>query len=152
MSYEINPTEYRRLLNSMKNLPKEASQELRKEARHIAETIVKPDIVSAIQSHVAEPYATAIINDTRTRGDRVPTVVIGKKKKILSGGASSNIIRFASIKGSYIARSGRQVKWAEGRVTAGWTKTASDNYLEPAFNAWERAVATITAKFNSGSI
>lgn len=152
MTFKIDANEYRSLMRSLNNLPKEANKELREQARDIAEKIVKPEIVSAIRDHVQEPYAQAIIDATRTRGDRVPTVVIGKQKKALTGGASSNAIRFGSIKGVYWARGQRLVKWPENRVQIGWTKTASDNYLEPAFDAWKRQVEIIVAKFNTGSI
>ena len=150
MSYKIDPVEYKSLLRSLKSLPKEANQELRKEARQIADQIVLPAVIQAIDSHVAQPYAQTLIRDTRSRGDRVPTVVVGKKKKVLSGGASSNFIRFGTVKGVYQSRSGRLVTWADGRVTPGWTKAASDNYLEPAFQAWEQTVQAIMLKWNRG--
>lgn len=152
MTFQIDVNEYRSLMRSLNGLPKEANQELRKQARDIAEKIVMPEIVSAVRSHVQEPYAKAIIDSTRTRGDRVPTVIIGKQKKALNRGASSNAIRFGSIKGAYKSRSKRMVTWPQNQVQLGWTKTASDNYLEPAFDAWKRQVEIIVAKFNSGSI
>lgn len=76
---DIDKDSYMALLRSMKNLPKEMNQELRKEARQIAETIVKPAVISEILSH-SGPVGPKLAQSVRVRGDRIPSVIIGKSK------------------------------------------------------------------------
>lgn len=76
---DMDKDAYLALLRSMKNLPKEMNQELRKEARQIAETIIKPAVITEILSHSGS-VGPKLAQSVRVRGDRIPSVVIGKAK------------------------------------------------------------------------
>ena len=70
-------------------------------------------------------------------------------------GASTNMLRYGTIMGVYARQAGttdpsgrfrsrgEQVNWPKNVVTPGWTKAASDAYMRPTFNAWEKAVQEI---------
>jgi hypothetical protein len=59
------------------------------------------------------------------------------------------MIRFGTIKGQYMARSGRTQFWAEG-IRPGWTDTADEQYYEPAFDAWTKAATKLVNDWNRG--
>lgn len=165
MSFTVDYGEYRDILDSLGRLDKTANREMREEASMIAESIMMPAIKSAISSH-APAYATKLNQTVRTNQDRLPSVKIGDSKKmssrgtvlssrtaggsgVFSGGATSNMIRFGTIKGSYIARSGRPQLWAQG-IRPGWTDTADDAYAEPAFAAWTNTAQDLIDRWNRG--
>jgi len=60
------------------------------------------------------------------------------------------MIRFGTIKGQYMARSGRTQFWAEG-IRPGWTDTADAAYYEPAVAAWTKAANKLMTDWNRGS-
>jgi hypothetical protein len=162
----LDQTEFRRLLDSLGSLEKAANREMRREAGYIAEEIMVPAIKSAINSH-AGLYATKLNASVVTRQDRLPSVRVGNSNKyssrgnptnpratsgrgIYSGGATTNMIRFGTIKGAYISRSGKPQLWAEG-VRPGWTDAADATYYEPAFNAWIKTANNLIDRWNRGS-
>jgi len=152
-SMYVDPDSYYSLLRSLKGLPKEASQELRVEAKQIAEDIVKPIVQRAIRSH-AGPYGDKLAKNVRVTRDRVPKVAIGSRRKAYSGGATSIQIRYGTIVGPYKTgnagqRSGREQTWARN-TSPGWTDAAAREYVPPAFHAWETAVEHIVTKWNRG--
>ena len=165
MSFTVDYGEYRDLLDSLGRLDKAANREMREEAAIIAESIMMPAIKSAIASH-AGSYATKLNQTVRTRQDRLPSVKIGDSKKmssrgtvlnsrtaggsgVYSGGATSNMIRFGTIKGYYTSRSGRPQLWAQG-IRPGWTQAADDAYAEPAFAAWGKTAQDLVDRWNRG--
>lgn len=150
MSVELDPASFKYVMDSMKNLPKEANDELRTASMSIAERVLKPIIQRVIRAQ-AGPYGSKLADSVRVRRDRVPKVAIGNKRKVFSGGASTNNIRFGTIKGPYFARNNQehQQLWPQS-VTPGWTKEASDKYLEPVFAEWEKTTLQIVDKWNGG--
>lgn len=74
--FQIDPDSYYALLRAMQKLPKEASDELRRASREIADEIVTPAIESAMRSHIGN-YAPKMIQSIRTGRDRIPKVIIG---------------------------------------------------------------------------
>ena len=164
-SFTVDYGEYRRLLDALGSLDKAANREMREEAAMIAEDIMMPAIKSAITSHAGN-YATKLNATVKTKQDRLPGVRVGNSTKTssrgtvmnpralggsgaFSGGATSNMIRFGTIKGSYTSRSGRPQLWAQG-IRPGWTETADQAYAEPAFAAWEKTAQEIVDKWNRG--
>jgi hypothetical protein len=164
-SFTVDIGEYRRLLDSLGSLDKAANREMREEAQMIAEDIMVPAIKSAITSH-AGAYAQKLNQTIKTNQDRLPSVKIGNSTKTssrgtvlnsraaggrgtYSGGATSNMIRFGTIKGAYISRSGRPQLWAQG-IRPGWTDTADEAYAEPAFAAWTKTANDLIDRWNRG--
>ena len=76
---EIGQDEFMAILRALKTLPKEANQRMRDEARHIAEDIVQPAVIGAILSH-APTVGPRLAQSVRTRGDRIPSVIIGRSR------------------------------------------------------------------------
>jgi hypothetical protein len=149
----VDADSYYALLRALKGLPKEASQELRVEAKQIAEDIVKPSFQRAIRNH-AGPFGDKLAKNVRVTRDRVPKVAIGSRRKAYSGGASSIQIRYGTVVGPYRTanagvRHGREQMWARN-VTPGWTDAAARDYTPPAFQAWDKAVESIVTKWNKG--
>jgi len=152
-SMYVDADSYYALLRALKGLPKEASQELRVEAKQIAENIVKPSVQRAIRSH-AGPFGDKLAKNVRVTRDRVPKVAIGSRRKAYSGGATSIQIRYGTVVGPYRTgnnggRQGREQVWARS-VSPGWTDAAARDYTPPAFKAWESAVESIVTKWNKG--
>lgn len=151
---QVDPAEYASIVRSLKNLPKGASDDLRQTAIRIADSIMVPSIRSAISQH-AGSYAPKLNQAVKAGRDRIPKVTIGSKSIAFSGGASTNFIRFGTIKGVYQSQPsqasiGYFQRWAQG-VRPGWTDTAANTYTEPTFLAWEKGIEDITDKWNRGS-
>jgi hypothetical protein len=149
----VDSTEYASILRSLKSLPKGASDDLRITAVQIADSIMVPSIQSAISQH-AGSYATKLNQSVKAGRDRIPKVTIGSRSITFSGGASTNFIRFGTIKGVYQSQpsassTGRFQMWAQG-VRPGWTDAAANSYTEPTFLAWQKGVDDIVDKWNRG--
>ena len=152
-SVYVDADSYYALLRALKGLPKEASAELRVEAKNIAEKIVKPVVQRQIRAH-AGPYGEKLSKNVRVTRDRVPKVAIGSKRKAFSGGASSIAIRYGTVVGPYRVASGvnrgqKLQMWAQS-VTPGWTDAAAAEYTPSAFQAWESTIEQIVTKWNRG--
>ena len=157
----INDREIRNLLDSLGSFEKAANRDMRRESEYIAEEIMVPAFLSAIISH-APGYARKLNASIRTKQDRIPSVKIGNSTRyssrgnvnrtgngVYSGGATTNMIRFGTIKGQYTSRSGRTQFWAEG-IRPGWTDTAEADYYEPAFTEWTKVATKLINDWNRG--
>lgn len=157
LDFEVDRASYLAVLRQLKGISKEMNVEMRQEAIHIAETIIKPAVQGAILRQ-ASNYGPKLAQSVRATRDRIPKVRIGDNKKkspsAFSGGAATNMIRYGTIQGPYTYASGsgnrsdNVATWAAG-VTPGWTETASNAYMEPAFRAWENAVESVIVKWNA---
>jgi hypothetical protein len=158
----IDDREVRDLLDALGSFEKAANRDMRRESEYIAEEIMVPAFRSAISSH-APGYARKLNASIRTKQDRIPSVRIGNSNRyssrgnvnrtgngVYSGGATTNMIRFGTIKGQYTARSGRTQFWAEG-IRPGWTDTAEATYYEPAFNEWVKVAEKLINDWNRGA-
>jgi hypothetical protein len=158
----IQDREIRDLLDALGSFEKAANRDMRRESEYIAEEIMVPAFRSAISSH-APGYARKLNASIRTKQDRIPSVKIGNSNRyssrgnvnrtgngVYSGGATTNMIRFGTIKGQYTARSGRTQFWAEG-IRPGWTDTAEATYYEPAFNEWVKVAEKLINDWNRGA-
>jgi hypothetical protein len=157
----IYDRDIRDLLDSLGSFEKAANRDMRRESEYIAEEIMVPAFRSAISSH-APGYARKLNASIRTKQDRIPSVRIGNSARyssrgnpnrtgngVYSGGATTNMIRFGTIKGQYTARSGRTQFWAEG-IRPGWTDTAEASYYEPAFTEWTKVAEKLVNDWNRG--
>jgi hypothetical protein len=114
-SITVDYGEYRRLLDALGSLDKAANREMRQEAEMIADQIMVPAIKAAITSHAGN-YAPKLNATIKTKQDRLPGVRVGNSTKTssrgtvlnsrtaggrgaFSGGATTNMIRFGTIKG-----------------------------------------------------
>jgi hypothetical protein len=165
MSFTVDYGEYIELLDALGSLDKAANREMREEASFIAESIMMPEIKFQISSH-APAYATKLNQTIRTGLDRLPSVKIGNSTKtssrgtvlnsrtaggrgVFSGGATSNMIRYGTIVGSYTSRSGRPQLWAQS-IRPGWPDAADNAYVEPAFAAWANTAQDLIDRWNRG--
>lgn len=149
----LDPREFRKVLFGLKTLDASANRQMRLESERIAEAIMVPAIKRNI-SAFAPSYADKLNRSVRTKQDRIPSVKIGGSGRsnggAYSGGASTNMLRFGTIKGQYTSRSGRTQFWAETN-RPGWTKAADEDYAEPAFAAWVKEAEKIVNDWNRGS-
>jgi len=162
----IYDQDIRDLLDALGSFEKAANRDMRRESEFIAEEIMVPAFRSAISSH-APNYAPKLNASIRTKQDRVPSVRIGNSNRFsirgtvtnprsglgrgaYSGGATTNMIRFGTIKGQYTARSGKTQFWAEG-IRPGWTDTAEAEYYEPAFTEWVKVANKLINDWNRGA-
>ena len=127
---DIDPDEFYAVLRALKDLPKEANKQLRNDARHIADTIIKPIVIAEILKH-APTVGPTLAQSVRSAGDRVPKVIIGKARAPYYGNhlvkgtqgpitgrqavrrpkgthvlASTNMLRYGSIVGVYRRQAG----------------------------------------------
>lgn len=167
IDYEMYVEDYKAVIRALREFPVEASRELRLEAEIIADEIVAPAIRHAIETH-APSYAPKLNATVVSTRDRIPKVRVGNNNRYspisgrsmntrakgavgaFSGGATTNMIRFGTIKGPYTYRAGGEASWAQN-ITPGWTDAAEAVYFEPAFRGWETAVKNLVRKWDRGS-
>lgn len=139
------------ILAALKGLPDAANRDLRAVSEDIADRIMVPEIKAEIINH-AGGYAAKLNKSVRARRDRIPNVVVGQGNRgaRYSGGANTAMLRFGTIKGGYVSRSGKYQFWADSIDAAGWTQAASENYTDRAFRAWEKATDQIVQDWNRG--
>lgn len=127
------------VLRAFRQLPKEASAELRKASQDIASRHMVPAWQEAARNG-AGPWGEVIANSVRAKRDRVPAVSIGGNRKAFSGGATPTMVRYPSSSGQ--ARDSfapfEQTDWISD-VRA---------YQGPALQEWAQAVDRIVAKWS----
>ena len=128
------------VLRGFRNLPKEASKELRKSSKTIAERHMVPAWKNAAL-YGAGPWGQVIADSVKARQDRIPAVSIGGNRKTLSGGGTPNMVRYPSDSGQ--ARGSfapfEQTNWMSN-VRA---------YQAPALQEWGQAVDRTVAKWST---
>jgi hypothetical protein len=135
------------LLRDFRQLGKEAQKELRQSSKTIAEQHMVPAWKNAALNY-AGPWGAAIADSVRAGSDRVPKVMIGGRRAVVSGGASPNMLRYPSDKGDR----GRAAKGASNRMPAAfgsgtdWIGQARD-YQPKALQEWANAVDRIALKW-----
>jgi hypothetical protein len=146
--YESGVSGLNELLRDFRKLGKEAARELRASSKTIAEQHMVPAWKSAAQQY-AGPWGEDIANSVRAGSDRVPKVMIGSAKKVMTGGASATMVRYPSDKGDR----GRAASGARNRMPAAfgsgtdWISQARD-YQPKALQEWAKAVDRIAFKWN----
>lgn len=124
------------LLRDFNKLPKDAAKDLKIASKVIAEKHMVPAWKSAALTY-AGPWGQDIADSVRSGSDRLPKISIGYQKKVASGGASSNMLRYPADKGSR-GRSGATMPPAFGRGS-NWIQYAI-TYKGDAIEEWGKAV------------
>ena len=130
------------LLRDLRALPKDAQNELRSASVVIAERHMVPAWRAAALQ--AGPWGPKIAASVRARRDRVPSVVIGGRRAVFSGGASVNNVRFPS----HAGRVRESIPKAFTRT--GWMSTVKRRYIGAAIQEWGDAVSGVVRDFNNG--
>lgn len=128
------------LLRAFRNLPKEASAELRKASQDIASRHMVPAWQEAARNG-AGPWGEVIANSVKVRRDRVPAVQIGGNRKAFSGGATATMVRYPSDSGQ------KRDSFAPFERTD-WIRDVRA-YQGPALQEWGQAVDRIVAKWST---
>jgi hypothetical protein len=126
------------LLRDLGKLGKEAGKELRQSSRVIADKYMVPAWKKAAMS--AGPWGPDLASDIRSGLDRLPKIMIGKQKKIASGGASSIMLRYPSDTGN------RRDSWAPFERT-NWIGKARSGYTKQSLDEWGKAVDRVVRKW-----
>lgn len=163
---DLDQRELRDILDALGSFPKAANREIRAESAAIAEDIMVPAIKSAILSH-AGPFGPKLSKAVIATTDRIPAVKVGNNAGgsgnrrvkgaaasaagLYSGGATTNMLRFGTIKGGYISRKGSYQFWADRINAPSWTDAADAQYYEPAFTAWTNRAEALIDRWNRGA-
>lgn len=135
------------LLRDFSKLGKEAAKELREASKTIADRHMVPAWKNAALNY-AGPWGDALAGSVRAGSDRVPKVMIGGNRKVVSGGASATMLRYPSDKGDQ----GRAASGARNRMPAAfgsgtdWISQAR-TYQKPALDEWSQAVDRVVTKW-----
>jgi hypothetical protein len=146
--YESGVSGLNELLRDFRKLGKEAARELRASSKTIAEQHMVPAWKNAALQY-AGPWGKDIADSVRAGSDRIPKVMIGSAKKVMTGGASATMVRYPSDKGDR----GRAASGARNRMPAAfgsgtdWISQARD-YQPKALQEWAKAVDRIAFKWN----
>jgi hypothetical protein len=127
------------VLKAFRQLPKEASKELRQASKTIAERHMAPAWRDAALG--AGPWGEQIAASVKAASDRVPAVKIGGNRKVFSGGATATMVRWPSSTGT-----GRE-SFAPFEAT-NWLQDVRA-YQAPALQEWAQAVDRIVAKWST---
>lgn len=132
------------VLRAFRNLPKEASAELRAASTIIAERYMVPAWKDAATTH-AGPWGQKIAASVRAKRDRVPSVNIGFAKKVYTGGASSIMTRYPANRGTRGAAGKNAAAFGQG---TNWMDRVRP-YQPAAIREWGQAVDTIVRKWDT---
>ena len=127
------------VLKAFRQLPKEASKELRQASKTIAERHMAPAWRDAALG--AGPWGEQIAASVKAASDRIPAVKIGGNRKVFSGGATATMVRWPSSTGT--ARD----SFAPFEAT-NWLQDVRA-YQGPALQEWAQAVDRIVAKWST---
>lgn len=118
-----------------------ANRELRYQAGIIATQYMMPAYKNAARS--VPTWGDTLANSIRVKKDRTPSLSIGYKRKALSGGASSIMLRYPTFSGQ------RRGSFAPFTAT-NWIKRAGPNYKGKAMDAWNDALEATVDRWNRG--
>lgn len=155
-SYDLAVDGLNDVLRALRQLPKEASAELRQASQVIADRHMAPAWRNAALNY-AGPWGQVIAASVKVKRDRVPAVSIGGNRKAFSGGATPTMVRFPSDKGRR-GRSGPPKRDADGRIVGGVPEAfgaGSDwiskvrSYQPQAIKEWAQAVDRVVGKWEA---
>ena len=131
------------LLRDLRGLDKDAQNELRTASTAIADRYMVPAWKSAAQG--AGPWGDRIADTVKAKRDRLPAVQIGaNRKKVFSGGASVNMVRYPS----HAGRVRESIPAAF--VATGWMRAVKPAYIGDAIREWTQAVDRVADVFDNG--
>ena len=133
------------ILRAFRNLPKEASAELRQASQVVADKHMAPAWREAAINY-AGPWGQKIAESVKVKKDRVPAVNIGGQRKKFSNGASPTMVRYLTDKGDR-GRAGSQKRApAAFRDGTDWISQMRQ-YQGGALQEWAKAVDQIVLKW-----
>ena len=144
--YESGVSGLNELLRDFRKLGKEAARELRASSKTIAEQHMVPAWKNAALQY-AGPWGQDIADSVRAGSDRIPKVMIGSAKKVMTGGASATMVRYPSDKGDRGRSGARNRMPAAFGSGTDWISQARD-YQPKALQEWAKAVDRIALKWN----
>ena len=129
------------LLKDLRALPKEATAELRTASVVIAERHMVPSWRNAAMR--AGGWGPKLAASIRAKRDRTPALQVGYQKKVYSGKASTNMVRYPSFMGT-------RNEWAPFGDGTGWMATRRP-YEHAAITEWGHAVDKIVRKWDTNT-
>lgn len=139
--YDLAVDGLNEVLRAFRQLPKEASNELRQASQTIADRHMAPAWRDAALNY-AGPWGGRIAATVRVRRDRVPAVNIGGNRRAFSGGATPTMVRFPSDAGQ--VRDSIPPAFGDG---TNWIAKAR-SYQPAAIREWSQAVDRIVRKWD----
>lgn len=133
------------ILRAFRNLPKQASAELRQASQAVADKHMAPAWREAAINY-AGPWGQKIAESVKVKKDRVPAVNIGGQRKKFSNGASPTMVRYLTDKGDR-GRAGSQKRAPEAfQQGTDWISQVRQ-YQGGAMQEWAKAVDQIVLKW-----
>lgn len=129
-------------LRELRGLDKEFSDELRSASQDIATRHMVPAWKEAAES--VEIYGARIAATIKAIRDRVPGVQVGGNRKVVSGGATANMLRYPTHAGPV------RDTFPAVFTNTEWMKQVKPDYIGPAMNEYGDAVERVVDKFNRG--
>ena len=126
------------LLADLRKLGKVANKELRGASKVIAERHMVPAWRDAALK-AGGGWGEVLADSVRSGSDRLPKVMIGKNRKVTSGGASSNMLRYPTDTGKARGSSAPFEK-------TNWIAKAR-SYQKPALQEWGQAVDRVVRRW-----
>lgn len=130
------------LLRDLGKLGKLATKELRASSRVIADRHMVPAYKKSARE--VPTWGDYLAASVRSRNDRLPSVKIGFQKKVLSGGASTNMLRYPTDTGK--PRGSRKLTGVNPFERTNWLNNAR-SYQKPALVEWGQAVDRLVRKW-----
>ena len=139
------------LLKDLRQLPKEATVELRRASVDIATHYMLPSWKAAAMT--AGDWGPKLADSIRVRSDRLPALLIGKDRKVYKGGASTNMVRFPANKGTKekVREPWPGLKWAPFGDGTDWMERRRP-YRDQATREWFKAVDLIITKWGRNTL
>jgi len=140
--FEVKVEGLNTILRDFKKLPKEASKELRASSVEISNRYMVPSWKAAALT--AGNWGPKLADSVRAVSDRLPALKVGKDKKVYSGKASTNFIRYPSFRGT-------KTNYAPFGDGTGWMANRRP-YAAQALAEWTKATDQIVAKWNQAAL
>ena len=129
------------LLRDLGKLGKVATKELRASSRVIADRHMVPAYKKA--ANKVPTWGGYLAESVRSRNDRLPSVKIGYQKKVLSGGASTNMLRYPTSTGK--GGGSADLSGTSPFERTNWLQKA--DYWPEAIDEWSEAVDRVVKKW-----
>ena len=129
------------LLRDLGKLGKVATKELRASSRVIADRHMVPAYKKAARE--VPSWGDHLAESVRSRNDRLPSVKIGFQKKVVSGGASTNMLRYPTSTGD--GRGSVKLTGKDPFKRTNWLQKA--DYWPEAIDEWSEAVDRVVKKW-----
>lgn len=135
-SGQINQADLDGMLRALRGMPRELSRELRQASIAIANEVMVPIWQQEARTATGRT-GTKMADSIRARSDRVPLVIIGKRGRSYSGGASTVMLRY----------------WSGKDQSPGsrWYEDNNRRYAVEALAKWENAYNRVVDQWDRGA-